>query len=53
MTLPPAEVARLDSYARHMRTLLCALFLVALMSNLIPRAEGAFPAETVSGEVER
>lgn len=53
MTLPPAEVARLDSYAHHMRTGLLALFLVALVGNLIPREPGAFPAEVVSVEVER
>ena len=53
MTLPPAERARLDVYARHMRTLLLALFLVALMGNLIPRHPGAVPSETVGVEVRR
>ena len=51
--LPPAEVARLDAYARTMRTGLCALFLVALCGNLIPRHPDAMPAETVSTEVRR
>ena len=51
--LPPAESARLDAYARTLRTGLCALFLVALFTNLIPRAEGEFPSEPVSVEVRR
>ena len=53
MTLPPAERARLDAYARTMRTLLLALFLVALMGNLIPRHGDAVPSEPVSVEVRR
>ena len=51
MTLPPSEVARLDSYARTMRTALAALFFVAMMGNLIPRHPDAVPMEVVNVEV--
>ena len=50
--LPPAEAARLDAYARTMRTGMVALTFVAGMANLIPRHPDAMPAETVS-EVRR
>ena len=50
--LPPTEAARLDAYARTMRTGMVALVFVAGMANLIPRTPGEFPAETVS-EVRR
>lgn len=44
---------RLDSFARHMSTLLLAMFLVALIGNLLPRHPEATPYESVPPAASR